>query len=170
MRKLLSIFSLLLFFTVNSLFAQEAKFGHLNSGNLLSMMPEAKAADGQLAQLQSQLVAKGDTMVAAFRADYEKYMKESSEGLLTQIQAKQRESVLAQKQQELQQYEQTIKLEVVKKRETLLQPILKKVDEAIQAVGKEGGYLMIFDESTGAMMYSLPSQDVTDLVKKKLGI
>ncbi len=170
MRKLNSIILLLSLFGASSLFAQGTKFGHLNSGNLLSLLPDAKAADLQLEALQKQLVAKGDTLVATFRSDYEKYMKEAGEGLLTQIQSKQREATLQKMQQELQQYEQTIKLEVVKKREELLQPILKKVDEAIQAVGKEGGYIMIFDESTGAMMYSLPSQDVTDLVKKKLGI
>lgn len=150
--------------------AQEAKFGHLNSGNLLAMMPDAKAADAQLDLLQKKLLAKGDTLVAEFRNDYDKYMKESADGLLTKIQMKQRESELQQKQETLQNYEQSIKLEVVKKREDLLKPLLKKVDEAIQAVGKEGNYLMIFDESTGAMLFSLPSQDVSDLVKKKLGI
>jgi outer membrane protein len=150
--------------------AQTNKFGHINSGNLLAMLPESKAADAELDKLQKKLVAKGDSMVADFRNQYEKYMKLASEGTLTQIQQKAKEAELQQQQQTLQNYEQVIKVEVGKKRETLLKPILEKVDLAIQAVGKEEGFYMIFDESTGAMMYSQPSSDILPQVKKKLGL
>lgn len=150
--------------------AQEYKFGHLNSGNLLASMPEAKAADEQLAALQKNLVAKGDTMVAEFRKAYDSYLKESSEGILNPKQAKDREDALHKMQENLQAYEQQIQQEILKKRQELLGPMLKKVDEAVDAVGKEGKYHMIFDESGGAMLYTLPSQDVTELVKKKLGL
>lgn len=150
--------------------AQEYKFGHLNSGNLLASMPEAKAADEQLAALQKRLVSKGDTMVAEFRKAYDSYLKESSEGILNPKQAKDREDGLHKMQENLQTYEQQIQQEILKKRQELLGPMLKKVDEAVDAVGKEGKYHMIFDESGGAMLYTLPSQDVTELVKKKLGL
>lgn len=151
-------------------FSQPTKIGHLNSGNLLNLMPEAKIANTTLDNFQKDLVAKGDTMVASFRADYEKYMKESSDGVLTAIETKQREAGLQQQQKELQDYQESMKTIMLQKRESLLKPILEKVDLAIQTFGKEEGYLMIFDESTGAMMYSLPSQDVTEQIKKKLGI
>lgn len=153
-----------------NLSAQEYKFGHLNSGNLLASMPEAKAADEQLAALQKRLVSKGDTMVAEFRKAYDSYLKESSEGILNPKQVKDREDGLHKMQENLQTYEQQIQQEILKKRQELLGPMLKKVDEAVDAVGKEGKYHMIFDESGGAMLYTLPSQDVTELVKKKLGL
>jgi len=153
-----------------NLSAQEYKFGHLNSGNLLASMPEAKAADEQLAALQKSLVAKGDTMVAEFRKAYDSYLKESSEGILNPKQAKDREDGLHKMQENLQTYEQQIQQEILKKRQELLGPMLKKVDEAVDAVGKEGKYHMIFDESGGAILYTLPSQDVTELVKKKLDL
>ena len=150
--------------------AQEYKFGHLNSGNLLASMPEAKAADEQLAALQKRLVSKGDTMVAEFRKAYDSYLKESSEGILNPKQSKDREDGLHKMQENLQTYEQQIQQEILKKRQELLGPMLKKVDEAVDAVGKEGKYHMIFDESGGAILYTLPSQDVTELVKKKLDL
>lgn len=150
--------------------AQEYKFGHLNSGNLLASMPETKAADEQLAALQQKLVAQGDSLVGVFRTAYDKYLKESSEGLLTPKQAKDRENALSKMQEDLQNYEQQIQQEILQKRQELLSPMLKKVDEAVHAVGKEGKYHMIFDESGGAMLFSLPSEDVSELVKKKLGL
>lgn len=151
-------------------FSQATKIGHLNSGNLLNLMPEAKIANATLDSFQKELLAKGDTMVSTFRAEYDKYMKESSDGILTAIETKQREASLQKQQKDLQDYQESMKTIMLQKRESLLKPILQKVDLAIQTFGKEEGYLMIFDESTGAMMYSLPSQDVTEQIKKKLGI
>ena len=69
-----------------------------------------------------------------------------------------------------QQFETVIQQLVQAKREELLKPILDKVDVAIKAVGKEGGYLYIFDTSTGATLYALESEDVLPKVKAKLGL
>lgn len=157
-------------FMTTLLFAQPTKYGHLNSGNLLTMLPEVKIADAQLDAYQKNLVSKGDSMVAVFRAGYENYTKESSGGNLNKIQIQEREADLQKMQSDIQAYDQQIKDLVLKKRQEVLSPILKKVDEAVHAVGKEEGYIMIFDESTGAMMYSLPTMDVMPSVKKKLGL
>ena len=48
---------------------------------------------------------------------------------------------------------------------------MEKVQKAIQDVGKEGGYTMIFDTSTfNAILFAEDSDDVTSQVKAKLGI
>ncbi|MBC7774905.1 MAG: OmpH family outer membrane protein, partial [Phycisphaerae bacterium] len=39
-----------------------------------------------------------------------------------------------------------------------------------KAVAKENGYAMVFDTSTGAMLFASDSDDLTELVKKKLGL
>lgn len=58
---------------------------------------------------------------------------------------------------------------VTAKREELLKPILTKVDDAIKAVAKESGYAMIFDTSTGAMLFAADTDDVTALMKRNWG-
>ena len=54
----------------------------------------------------------------------------------------------------------------------MLQPIAKKIDDAIKAVGQEGGYVYIFDLSTTNIPFvnETLSTDVTGAVKTKLGI
>ena len=55
---------------------------------------------------------------------------------------------------------------------SMLEPIAKKMDEAIKAVGQEGGYVYIFDLNSTNIPFvnETLSTDVTDAVKAKLGI
>ena len=55
-------------------------------------------------------------------------------------------------------------------RRQLLQPLVNKLDEAVRVVGKEGGYQVIFDTSNGSALFAAESDDVTALVKAKLGL
>ena len=54
----------------------------------------------------------------------------------------------------------------------MLQPIAQKIDDAIKAVGQEGGYVYIFDLSSTNIPYvsTTLSTDVTTAVKGKLGL
>ena len=54
----------------------------------------------------------------------------------------------------------------------MLEPIVNKIEEAIKAVGQEGGYTYIFDLNTTNIPYvsETLSVDVTAAVKTKLGI
>jgi len=53
----------------------------------------------------------------------------------------------------------------------LLKPLNDKYLKVVQAVAKENGYTFIFDLATGVVAYYPEnSGDVTELVKKKMGI
>ena len=55
----------------------------------------------------------------------------------------------------------------------VLEPILIKLQDAIEAVGKENGYDYILNAdnfSGGVILYKKPGDDVTALVKAKLGM
>ena len=58
---------------------------------------------------------------------------------------------------------------IMRKREELYAPVLLEVEQAVQALGKEQGYTMIFDASLGAILYGMDSQDITAEVKTRLG-
>jgi len=146
------------------------KFGYLNSALLLSELPEIKSADTQLETYQKQLIASGEQMVKSFEAKYQQYAKEANEGLLSQVQMQQKEGELAAEQQKIQQYELEVQNKILAKRETLYQPILDKVKVALDAIGKENGYTMIFDASNGTILHANDSDDVMPLVKARLGI
>ena len=71
-------------------------------------------------------------------------------------------------EQAIGQYEQTMQQQLLEKQQTLLQPILDQVNEAIKQVAKDNGYTMIFDSAV--LLYADEAQDVGTLVKAKLGI
>lgn len=165
------IFFLFLLCTVGTASLQAQKFGYVNSNELLSLMPDVKAADAALETYQKELVAQGQTKVQAFEANYTKYLTDVNEGVLSKIQMTERETALGKEQQAIADFEKEVQLKVLQKREELLGPILTKVDEAIQAVGKENGYTMIFDSGTsGAMLYAPEGDNIIELLKAKLGM
>jgi len=152
-----------------SLSAQTApKYGHMNLGNLLELLPDTKKADDQIKAFAGALGVKDDSLGRALQAGAEALQKEYDAGVLTPLQAQQRQAELQKQQEFLQKFEQEANQMVTTKREELLKPILSKVDEAIKAVAKENGYTMIFDTSTGAMLFATETDDVTEMVKKKL--
>ena len=146
------------------------KIGHLNSGNILALMPEAAKADSGLVIYRGELVAKGDSAGKAFEKEYKAFVEAYNAGTLAKIQIEKRQAELQQAQQVLQGYAQEIDQRIANLRRQLLQPILAKLDEAVQAVGKEGGYQAIFDSSTGSTLFAQESDDVSVAVKAKLGL
>lgn len=148
----------------------QSKYGHMNLGNMLESMPDTKKANSQLKVFADSLGVKDSLMTKAFQDDVAKYQTDYQAGKLTPVQAQQIESELQQKQEAIQKFEQQAQQLVAAKREELLKPILQKVEDAVKSVASENGYLMIFDTSSGAMLFANDSDDITALVKKKLGM
>jgi outer membrane protein len=146
------------------------KYGHMNLGNLLELLPDTKKANDELKLFTDQLSAKDDSMARSLQAAAEMLQKEYDAGNLTPVQAQQRQAELQKQQEVLQKFEQEANQLVAAKREALLTPILTKVNDAIKAVATENGYAMIFDTSSGTMLFASESEDVSALVKKKLGL
>lgn len=152
----------------NSLSAQ--KFGYINSIQLLSELPEISTADDAIVAYQNGLVEKGQAMVRTFEANYQKYMEEAQSGVLSAVQQQQKEGALAMEQQKIQEYEYAVQNMITQKREEMYAPILEKVRETIEQIGKEEGYTMIFDSSVGGILSADEGDDILNLVKAKLGI
>lgn len=146
------------------------KFGYINSLQLLAEMPEIQAADTQIQTYQDQLIAQGQQMMTTLETDYQAYMALANEGSLSPVQQQQKEGELAAKQQEIQNFEYEVQNKIALKREELYSPILEKVRKAIEEIGKEQGYTMIFDSSSGGILSADESDDVLSIVKTKLGL
>jgi outer membrane protein len=147
------------------------KYGHLNYGNMLTAMPAVKQADSTLAAFQKSRMALVEQMQNKFKENYLTFMKESQAGLLTPIKQQERQRALEAEQEALKNYEQTVSNEVGQKRESLLSPIIEKLDQAIKMVATEGGYVLVFDSSSfNAILFAQDADDIMPKVKAKLGI
>ena len=159
---------ILLLIAPMSLFAQ--KYGHIKSQEILTAMPEYTKAQTDIQTMQQQ---------------YENEMKITQEDLQKKFTAFQQEqanlpkNILERRQNELQQLNeramqmaQDAQRELEKSWMEMLQPIAKKIDDAIKAVGQEGSYVYIFDLNSTQIPYvsETLSTDVTSIVKSKLGI
>lgn len=146
--------------------ADAQKFGYVDSQAILADMPEVKQADANLEALQKQLQKKGQGMVEKLQQDYAAVQQKVVDGLLSPQQQETEAKKLEERQMEIAKFEQDMVNQIQNKRNELLEPIYKKVNDAISAVAKENGYQMIFEK--GVLLYSEPAQDVSAKVRAKL--
>ena len=159
---------LLLLIAPMSVFAQ--KFGHAKFAEILTVMPE---------------YTKAQTDIQAQQKQYEDEMKRASDELTKKFTEYQQEqanlpkNIQERRQKELQelnekgmQFQADAQQQLQKAYAEMMEPIYKKIDDAIKAVGQEGGYVYIFDLNRTDIPFvneSL-STDVTPAVKGKLGL
>lgn len=148
--------------------ASAQKYGYVNSALILSEMPDMKAAESNLEGMQTQLQKKGKMMVEAFQADYAALEERVRAGTMAPKEQQEETAKLEKRQQEIQQFEQEMVNDLQEKRASLLEPIYKNVNEAIEAVAKEGGYQLIFDQQV--LLFGEEAADVSAQVRAKLGI
>ncbi len=149
----------------------QGKFGQLNAQALLAELPEIQEADRQLEDYYNQLVAEGRQRAEAFEKAYLAFARQVEAGELAPAQAEKKQAELLQMQQELQGLEAEIARKVEARRQQLYEPVLKKVQAAIEEVGKAQGFTFIFDTSTYlAVLFADEALDVSAAVKAKLGL
>ena len=145
------------------------KFGHINSNELFSIMPELKAADSSLAKFKATLDSQYKTMGAEYQAKISDYKAKESSMADPIKEAKQKE--ITDLEDRIQSFQESAQTSLQKKQEELNAPIIKRAQDAINAVAKEKGYSYIFDSiQGGTLLYAQDSDDILPLVKAKLGI
>lgn len=166
------MFWLAAFLVLGSIAGQaQEKYGHLNFGNIVSLMPDTKASDEKLQIYQDSLVQAGEQQIKNFESKAQAYMAKVQNGELSPVEQERQGQALQQEQAALQQLDRYIQQQMSIRREQLLAPIVKKVEEAIGAYAKENGYMMIFDTSVfNSVLYAQESDDLFEPIKAKLGL
>ena len=141
------------------------KFGHLNSQQLLTVMPDYKAAEAELTRYQDEL-SKELQMWANLIKGKEADLVKDQTSLTPEIRA-QREKELQDSYQKFQEKQQEAELKLQEKEAALMQAIMAKIKKAVATVAKANGYTYIFEEGS---LYYAGGDDISGLVKKELGI
>lgn len=169
MRKALKITLLAVFLLAGYVRSNaQTKFAHINSAELLSMMPEIKEADKKLQEFGSSLEAQLKTMTNEYQMKVQDYQSKEASMADPIKQAKVKE--ITDLEARIQDFRESAQESVSKKKEELYTPILKKAEDAIVTLAKEKGYAYVFDTSVGATIYAQESDNMMEMVKKKLGI
>jgi len=161
----------LLFLSLSfNMIAQEAKFGHINSVEILNLMPEKQNIEKSISDLNSQW----NLEISKLRDEYYVKIKEYQDKLTKNMP----ESIKLARQSEIAELEKRIAStqkmandDLQKKQNELFSPVIEKVKKAINDVGIENNFLYVFDISTQGIIFQSPkSNDITDMVKKKLNL
>jgi outer membrane protein len=169
MRQQISIVILSLLLVSAAAVGQQLKFGHLNSQELIAQLPERNSAQTELESYAAKLEAQQKAMQDELNNKYEDYLaqRDSYSDLIRATKEKELQDI----QQRIATFNQVAMQDLQQKEGDLIKPIIDKVQKAIDEVGKENGFVYIFDLSNRTVVYhSEQSVDVSLLVKKKLGI
>lgn len=150
------------------LVGQAQKVGFINSQELISQLPEVKEANANIETLKKQLQKKGEDMITSLRTKYQALQQKQNE--LSPVELEKQAAALKGEETKIAQYNQDSQQKIATKTQKLLEPIQDKINKAIKAVATENGYDYILDGSMGSIVYADKSADVSDLVKRKLGI
>ena len=153
-----------------SAMAQNFKFGHINSDELIQTMPEYDSATVKLEKFRKELVNALELMSVELNTKNDTYQKESK--LLSDIVKQTKEQELIDMDKRIKDFQNNAQTQLQSKQTEVFQPIYAKVDKAIKDVGKENGFLYVFDVAKGALLYfdEAKSINVLPLVKTKLGL
>ena len=151
-----------------SVFAQ--KFGHIKMQEVVSLMPEYTKAQTDINTMQKQFDDELKRAQDDFAKKYAEYQQDQA-NLPKNIQER-RQKELQELTERGMQLQQDAEQQLQQSWMQMLEPIVNKIEEAIKAVGQEGGYTYIFDLNTTNIPYvsETLSTDVTAAVKAKLGI
>ena len=143
------------------------KFGHLDAQDILLTLPERAEAQTSIEAAAAEYETEVSRMQSELETKFADYQAKAATWPDAIRQQKERE--LQQLDAGLQEFGMTIQNDLAQMEQQLLAPMIERVRDAIEAVGKEQGFTYIFDTSTGVTLYN-GGEDVTDLVKTKLGM
>ena len=146
----------------------QAKFGHVNTSEIMQAMPEFTKAQNEIKALQEQYEADLKSMQDEFQKKGEAFDKE---------QATLPENIKQRRQQELQDMYTKIQQSYQDNQQALqkasaekMQAIQTKIMDAIKEVGTAGSFVYIMEMGSLPYISSTLSTDLTAQVKAKLGL
>ena len=146
-------------------FAQNIKLGKVDQKALFDAMPEKVAAEAQIKNLSEQYQKEYNLLRAEYNRKYDDFQAIA-------IDNKTPGTIKERRMQELQENNQKIELfmkntadDLKKKEAELIDPLKKRIADAVKQVGDEGGYIVILDVNDPKVAYmSSMFEDVTPQV------
>lgn len=145
--------------------------GYTRVDFILSKMPEVAAVQKQLENLAQRHQAEYQQKLQDFDRQLQDYQRRQA--LMSPDARQRREQELAGLQTQLQQFAMEKSRELEQKEAELMQPILNRIQKAIEEVAKERRLALVFSTGIGPnpiLLYADERHDITDAVLRRLGI
>lgn len=156
-----------MFLGANQAMQAQAKVAHINVQELMTTMPEMKAAQTQLQKLGESYDKDYTAMVTEYQTKMQKYEAEAKN--VTEAVNQTRMKEMQDMGQRIQQYQQNAEKEIGQKQQDLMKPIMDKAQAAIAKVAKNKGYQYVLDATVGSGVVVADGPNLLNDVKKELG-
>ena len=156
-----------LFVAATSFVNAQNKIAHINVTELMSAMPEMKAAEAELKKLQETYGADIQSSMTELQNKYKQYQSEAASK--SDEENQKRGAELQEAEKNIQGAQQKASQELQNKQVALLGPISDKAKAAIEKVAAAQGVNYVLDSSQGSGVIVAKGTDLLPLVKKELG-
>lgn len=147
---------------------KSVKLGHVDFGKVIEQMPGQDTVKKVMEDYSKMLRDQLQTMQTELETKYADYL--NNQATLSAIIKQTKEKEISDLQDRIQAFQQQANQEMQEQETKLTTPFIEKAKKAINDVAKENGFTYIFNNVEGFMLYTDGGEDVTPLVKKKLGI
>ncbi len=154
-------------------FAQEEentalRVAHINSNELLMIMPERDSIQKELEAYKVQLETQLRTMSTEYEAKVAEYQQNQQTWPEIVKQSKVKE--ITEIEGRIGEFQQSAQGDLQTKEQQLIAPLLDRAEKAIKEVAEANGYTYVLDTSSGSILYFPDSLDLLPQVKKHLQI
>ena len=147
----------------------QTKFGHMNSQEIITVMPEFTKAQADLDAMSKQYQTEMQRTQEEFTKKYQEFLAQADS--LPKNIAERRQKELQDMSQRQEQFQQEAYQSMQKAQQDAMTPIYQRLETAVQAVGKAEGVIYIFDMARTPLAYiGAESIDLTAKIKAQLGI
>lgn len=155
-------------FTFGAQAQQKTKFGHIDTNELMQVIPGRKDAETKLQDYAKQLEAQLQAMSVEYQNKVTEFQnnEKNYDNVIKMTKAKE----IGQLEQRITEFQQSAQESLGAKESELMQPLIDKAKTAINEVAAEQGYTYVIDSSVGVLLVSPDSDDLLPAVKTKLGI
>ena len=163
------VFLLLAVILPMSAFAQ--KFGVVDTQSVFEAMPETATAKTQLETASKSYESELQKLGQAVEKLYGEFQQIAQDANTPEAIKQRRMSEIQEANQKAEQFRQQAQQDLARQQQQLMEPIQKKINDAVVAVGSEGQFTFIFPKEEGLLLYTGTTVvDATPLVKAKLGL
>lgn len=162
----LAVLALVMAMAAGSAEAQTLKIAYIHSQEILANAPGAREAQ----QTFDREMEGFDREAQQLEAELTRMQQQLAQQELTlSPEAKRnRQQQIQQKAQEAQGRMQEMDRVAATRRAELIQPVMDRITQVIEALREEGGYALIFDVAAGSIISADPSLDLTQEVLRRL--
>ncbi|MBQ9418693.1 MAG: OmpH family outer membrane protein [Bacteroidales bacterium] len=167
-KKLIAIVMALLCVGGSAMAQNRIKLGHINSSELMQIMP---GRDSVMAVLQAEVEELQETLKSMQTEAEKRYNDyQANKAGWTELIRQTKEREVQDMMARMQEFQENAQKQLQEREAKLTKPIIDRAKKAIEDVAKENGYSYIFDTGTSALLYSQDSDDIMPQVKAKLGL